>query len=614
MKAATLLINSYLPPDLRDETRIFSKGALDDLLAEVARRYPDRYSEIVQKIADVGRKSAYLQGETLTLKDMFPVVDKDAILGLMDQELSAIDPELPDQEKRRLKLGIWQKYNADLEKLTKDQALAQRNNLGNTVVSGARGNLVQLKSMVTTPALFTDYHDEPIELFVRRGYNEGLRPYEYLASTFGVRKGVISTKAATAESGDLLKQMTQASASTVVTDDDCGTVNGLDFDADSDDLIGRVLAKSYGLVPAGTPIDKSVMRELRAKKINKIIVRSPLTCQTKKGICASCLGLLPDGKFAPIGYSAGITAAQALGEPLTQGALNVKHLAGAAKGGTKKLAGSDIIDQLMQSPEVFPYRAAVSSKSGTVEKIEDAPQGGKLITVGGEQHYSIPGFDPIVKPGDQVEAGDQLSEGIMDVADIMKYRGLGEARAYYVDRIRQAYEESGIKRPSRINLETLARSTLNHVVVDNPEGIGAFLPDDVAAYNALSPDYSPPASTKTLPVGESVGQYLQVPALHFTIGTQLTPRMVSRLKVAGLSSVSVSGEEPKFHPEMSRLRAAAHSGSDWLAKLHSSYLMSNLQQDAARGMETNVASNLHFAPRLAIGEGFGKKIEQTGEF
>lgn len=90
--------------------------------------------------------------------------------------------------------------------------------------------------------------------------------------------------------------------------------------------------------------------------------------------------------------------------------------------------------------------------------------------------------------------------------------------------------------------------------------------------------------------------------------------MVNQIRAAGINSVPVSYQEPKFRPEMLRLRAAAHPGTDWLAKMHTSYLMSNLGQDAARARETNVQHNVHFAPRLAVGEGFGENVAETGEF
>lgn len=614
MKAIDLLINSELPPDLRDPHRKFNKKGVEQLLADVAHNHPEEYVRVSKMLTDAGRHSAYLHGETITLNDLKPVVDKKAILKEMDQELDAVK-QLPAGEQEAARHKIWSKYAQRLEKETQVNALARGNNLGNIVVSGSRGNSTQLSGMLTTPGLYTDYKGDVIPMLIRHGFNEGLRPYEYMASTFGARQSVISTKNATAETGDFGKQLAQNAAATIVTEDDCGTTNGIDYAKDDPELRGRVLAKSYPGLPAGTVVDKHVAAQLRKLPFGRVIVRSPMTCTSHKGICAHCLGLLPEGRLAPLGYAAGITSASALGEPLTQGSLNTKHKGGAGTGEKAQYGGFDIINQIAQSPETFPFKAAVATTSGPVTKIEDAPQGGKYVHVADTPHYVLPGFEPSVKVGETVEAGDGLSEGIIDVADILKHRGLGEARRYYVDRLREAYKDSGIAMPTKLNLETMARTTLDHVMVDDPDGVGDYLPDDTASYNRLITGYHPPADARLLALKEADGKYLQSPALHFTIGTKLTPKMLTRLEQAGFKQVHVSDKEPRFHPEMIRLRtAAAASGGDWLAKMHTSYLTSNLQRSAERGEETNVEHNVHFAPRLAFGKDFGKEIETTGEF
>lgn len=755
MKAIDLMVANLLPPDLRDPARRYDKKGIDKLLAEVARRYPERYAEIAEGLADLGRNTAYFQGETLTLADMKAPFDKSVPLAQMDTELDAVrDSDLPDDQKRLAKLKIWERYAGQLEKQTVDTSLRAGNNLANTVVSGARGNPFQLKAMVTTPALYTDYRDRPVELFVRNSFGEGLRPGEYLASTFGVRKSVISTKNLTAEGGDMLKQLMQVSTPLIVTSKDCDTTNGLDFAADDDSLRGRLLGHAAAGIPAGTPIDREVMNKLRQAKVKTVIARSPMTCQAKEGICAKCLGMLPEGKLAPLGYAAGITAAQSVGEPVTQGALNclaegtwvrmadlsdrpieqvrvgeqvlganqhghtfpvlvtgkwdqglqpcvhlvvgkksehvgvvateihefltadhgkqplrhiaekklslrmaagehatvpytlhealmgrvpcwdltvdhpdhlfvlanglicsnTKHGGGGFTGGKKQFAGLPVITQFIQSPEVFPHRAATAHLDGRVEAIDPAPQGGTFITVGGQQHFALPGYEPTVKVGDEVEAGDSLSEGIVDPADVVNFRGLGEARRYYAERLGQILSDSGAGNPSKLNLETLARATLDHVRVDDPDGLGDYLVDDLASYNRVAPDYSPPVDTKPLSLEKAKGMYLQSPALHYTIGTRLTPRMLKHLGTVGFQQVNASPTKPTFTPEMVRLRGANFNNPDWLAKLDTSYLSTNLAGDAARARDTNVGENVHFAPRLAVGVGFGQKVEQTGKF
>lgn len=616
MKAIQLLIESQLPPDLRNDKRLYDKDGIGNLLAEVATKYPDKYSDIVQHISDVGRKAAYFQGETITLDDLRPTFDKDVVLAQMDKELdlARLSSKTP-AEFQDSRMNIWAKYADDLEKQTISSALASGNNIGKSVMSGSRGNTLQMRAMITTPSLYTDYKDNPIPLFVRKSFGQGLRPAEYLASSYGVRKAVIATKISTASGGDLLKQWTSATAGLTVTEDDCGTSNGVELPLDDTrNLTGRVLPKSYGDVKDGSVIDKHVLKQLRQGKQKSILVRSPMTCQAKTGICSKCLGTLPGGKFAPRGYAAGLTAAAAIGEPITQSALNVKHGGGSFKGTKKVFSGFDVVNQLVQSPETFPDKAAVSETAGRVDSIEAAPQGGNFIKVNGLSHYALPGYEPTVKPGDEVEAGDQLSDGIVDVFDVIKHRGLGEGRQYYVNRLGQALEESGLGKSHRMNLELLARASLDHVRVDNPEGLGGYLPDDIVSYNGLVSKYSPPASTKLVSPDQGVGKYLETPTMHFTVGTKLTPRMVKQIREAGVENVGVSDQEPRFVPEMVRLRAAPHSNPDWLARMHSSYQTTGLQDSAQRARDTDTESNTHFVPRLAKGLDFGKKVEQTGKF
>jgi DNA-directed RNA polymerase subunit beta' len=613
VKAVDLYVNSLLPPDLRDDNRDLDKKGIERLLAEVGRRYPDQYAGIAKALTDVGRNTAYLQGETLTLDDFKPVVNRDQALAQMDAEIAQADASTNDpKEREQNHLRIWSKYSDQFGTATAINA--RHTNLGRSVNSGARGTPLQLKAMLTTPSLYTDYKGRVIPMFVRHSFAEGLRPAEHLASSYGTRSSVISTKSSTARGGDFGKQLSAAAAHLIVTEDDCGTSNGLDFSVDDPNIHGRVLAHAQDDITAGTVIDKHVVQKLRKLGVKTIIARSPMTCTSKNGICAQCLGQLPTGHFATKGYYAGGTAANAVAEPVEQGALSAKHVGGALKGDKKQFSGMDVIEQLVQSPETFPHKAPIAEASGRVDKIEDAPQGGKYVHIGEHKHYVLPDLEPTVKAGDDVEAGDQLSEGIADPADVVRLRGLGEGRRYYVDRLGQALEDSGTGRPTKLNLETLARATMDHVKIDDPEGLGEHLPDDIVSYGSLANSYVLPASTQMLHPDKAVDKYLHAPALHYTIGTKLTPKMAHRLKDSGVKGVLASDEEPKFHPEMVRLRASAHDNPDWLARMQSSYVTANLADSAARSLDTNVEHNVHFAPRLAIGKDFGKNVETTGEF
>jgi hypothetical protein len=249
-----------------------------------------------------------------------------------------------------------------------------------------------------------------------------------------------------------------------------------------------------------------------------------------------------------------------------------------------------------------------------VDSIEDAPQGGKHITIDGEKHYVLPGMDVTVKAGQKVTAGTQLSDGIVDPSDIIRLRGLGEGRRYYADRLKQALDDSG-HAAHRRNVEMLARTAVDHVSIDSDDGYGDYLPDDVASYNALMANYTPSQTARPVSVGkEAWGKFLAAPALHYSVGTKITSDMTDRLEKAGISSALVDDAAPPFTPIMKRIRTQGQDDPDWMAKQTTSYLRSNLTRDAARGRDTNVEANPHFAPRLAFGKDFGKNVEETGSF
>lgn len=589
------------------------KKSIVNLLAEVARRHPEQYESVSKTIMDLGRKASYLQGETLTLSDMEPVMDREKLYQQMDNELETAKRQLSDTEYKKKRNEIWFKYSDLITKGTQENALSKGNNLGYSVVSGARGNANQLRMMLSTPGVYMDAKDEVVPVFVRRSFGDGLRPAEYLAGSYGARKAVLSTKRATAKGGDAGKQMVQSAVSLVVTEKDCGVKNGIDLSIDDTSLRGRVLAEDAGGLPAGTVLDRQALNQLRKKNVETVISRSALTCASESGVCAKCVGTNSVGKFYPIGESVGVTAAQALSEPLAQGALHAKHSGGAASGAKKTFSGLDVINTFTQSPEVFPDKSVLAMEDGVVSKIEEAPQGGSLIHIGDRVHYVPIGYPLVVKKGDVLEAGDQLSEGLIDPGEIVDLKGLGEGRRYYSERLKQLLDDSGSVADKR-STELVARAALNHIQVTDADEDDPYLPDDIISYSYLNKHYTPPEDTAKENVRKAVGKYLQMPVLHYTVGTRITPKVAAKLEGAKKNEVYASATEPRFKPIMMRLRTAAHVQKDWLANLHTSYLKKNLAESAIRGEDTNIEENIHFAPRVAVGEGFADNIGTTGKF
>lgn len=607
VRAIQVTFNDLLPEDLRDYTRPIDKKFITDALRAVAQRYPNQYEKISKDIVDLGRELSFTEGETIRLDDLKSPMDKHGYFAKMDAELAEAEnnPASTPEQLRLAKETIHGKYANLLESATMEAGQRTGNAFVRHVASGARGNPFQVKALLTTPAIYTDYKDRQIPIFIRNSFSEGLRPHEFYASTFGTRKGVVSTKVGTADAGDFGKQLAVASENMIVTEEDCGTTNGIPVRIDDDDNTGGVLAHAAGKFPAGSIVTKDVLESLQKDGVDNLIMRSPLTCRAAHGgICSHCAGIRETGTLPHIGDNLGVSASQAISEPIAQGNLNVKHTAGGLSGKKKIYSGFPVLNQLAQSPETFPDRAVVSEEDGMVDEIKPAPQGGNYVTVNGHAHYVHPEYELTVSHGDRVEAGDQLSDGVIDPADIVRLKGLGEGRRYFVERMRQALKDNGTPAHRR-NVEIVGRSLMNHVRITNPDGLGDYLPDDVANYNTLSLNYKPRAGSLTGRPDDMVGKFLEYPVLHHTIGTRITPNLAEDMKKTGIESITAHENPPEFESEMVRLRAATQNSTDWMAKLHSSYLQKNLLVDVGRGRSSPMHST-HPVPSLARGVEFAR--------
>jgi hypothetical protein len=265
--------------------------------------------------------------------------------------------------------------------------------------------------------------------------------------------------------------------------------------------------------------------------------------------------------------------------------------------GKAEFTGFPVVEQFMQVPKSFPNRASVAELDGRVEKISPAPQGGWFIDINGQQHYSE--REPTVKPGSVVEAGDALSGGLVNPAEVVKYKGIGEGRRYFANNITQIMRDSGWN-VNRRNSEAVSRSLVDNVNVQDFDQVGDYLPGDRVSYNSLLYSYRPRKGAKPLSIAAARGKYLEQPMLHYSIGTRVSDSVVSTLKKHGVGQVVAHDEPPAFEPEMMRLRAIPYSGQDWLAKLWSSNLKDNLLKDTAAGAATNLQGT-HPIPRIVEG-------------
>lgn len=277
--------------------------------------------------------------------------------------------------------------------------------------------------------------------------------------------------------------------------------------------------------------------------------------------------------------------------------------------------GFDALKNLSTIPKSFDVKASVTPRDGRVTSIDDAPQGGQYVTLDDEasDRIYIPGsLSATVKVGDRLEAGDAVSDGIISPEDVVAYKGVGEGRRYFTDSFARVFRNSkyGV---NRRNVEVLSRALVNNVQVEHPDAEGDALPGDIVRYSAWAGGYVPREGAAQTPVDKSVGQYLEAPYLHYTIGTRVTPRVVQALKKHGTTDILVNKTAPGVVPHMvSVVESPAYSG-DWMARLGTSYLKDRLLEDA----QTGARSTLHGTnpiPGIAKGIELGKDISTTGEY
>lgn len=599
-----ILINESLPEPLRDYERPLDRKTVHQLLRTVAQHYPEQYNDVTYALMNVGANAATIAGApaSISLDSMRAGLKAGQLRRDLRQKIDEIlqTPGLNQQQRDFKIVKLVDRMAPIIREVNMAEATKAGNSLAIQVQSGARGNPSQFSSLNIGDLLVQDHRDQPIPVPLVNSYAEGVDPVEYWAGSYGARKGTVDTKFATPKGGFLAKQLALASHRLLVTEDDCGTANGIPVEGNDADNVGGVLARSYGAYRAGTVVTPKIGKKL-PKRV--VLMRSPMTCQAKGGVCAKCVGVRERGDFPEIGDNVGVAAAQAISEPVSQSALSSKH-SGGIVGAGPTAAGFDAINQLVQVPKTFRDGATVATESGRVEKIESAPQGGTFITVGGRRHYVAAGLDPLVAKGDAVEAGDVLSQGLPNPSEIVHHKGIGAGRWHFMKIFRDTLKASKIS-ANRRNIELLSRGLINHAKILDADGIPDALPDDVMEFDSITRGYTPRAGTRVLHPKRAVGRYLEKPVMQYSIGTRVTPRIAAEMKQFGVPSVHAHDDQPNFQPEMVRAMDTLMYSPDWMVRLGGFQLKKSLLESVHRGR----ASKEHqesFLPSLAKGVEFGK--------
>jgi len=587
------MLKDALPSDthMLVESRPLDKKTIVTLMSYIAEKHPEKYRDVLQRLHEIGEESAhYYGGRSSLTSDAFTtpkqvVAMRNKIADLIKSVRS--NSEMTPKEKSRATIKILNDYKPKLIKVMMENLRGTAFPL--QITSGSRGSEAALLDMVAGSLSSVGMDGEEIDTPIFHGYSEGLTPAEYWTTAYGSRLGYYNTKFATPVAGDITNQISLATQQLRVTEKDCGSHNGVQIDPRDPDYEGAVIATDYGaLAKRNDVLTPQLMRKL-SSKYKQILVRSPITCQAEYGICQKAVGKIPD--YPEIGSFAGLTSAQSVSEPLSQASISSKH------GNRGAAGGLETIKDLISVPSTFGG-AIVAEDGGIVNRIEDTELGGKRIVVGKNEYFLEPGVVPTVKLGQEVERGDRLSDGMPNPSDIARLRGIGDARAQFVDIFSEALKNSGVSHNKR-NLHFIAKGLINHVRVTEP--FMDFLPDDIVEYNYISRHWTPRDTSREVGPKLGLGLYLEQPAGQYTIGTKLTKRMVNNLASGGFNKVLVNENPPPFESEMRRaMESAAHS-DDWLDRASGYYAKGSLLDALYSGTtETNPNKPTAVVPGIVL--------------
>ena len=489
-----LLFNTVLPADYPFINETITKKVLARIVTDCIARYGlDAVPAIVNKVKRFGFDYATRSGISWAIDDVSVPKQKLRIINEAAAKVAKIQQDyenglLAEEEKRRMAIEIWQGTKQAVE----EQVAAELNPMGSVadmVRSGARGTLGNLTQMAGMKGLIQDTSGKTIEVPIISSMIEGLNPIEYFMSTHGARKGLTDTALGTAKAGYLTRRLFDVAQDSIVTEKDCGTDRGVKINRISasgiqinyaEALRGRVLAEDAkdadGIVlfKKGQYLSVHDADTLAASTVNTVVSRSPMSCETRYGICQICYGMdLTSQELVDLGEAVGTVAAQAIGEPGTQLTMRTFHAGGVAS------VGGDITSGLPRVEEVFEKRspknpAVISKSDGLVTEIKEegrekvivvASVEGKGKKDGSAYEYLAPyPRVPLVKAGDSVVRGQILTDGSADLDDLFEYAGRAMVQEYIITEASKIYELQGAL-VSRKHLEVVVKQMFSRVKI-----------------------------------------------------------------------------------------------------------------------------------------------------
>ncbi|MCA9372308.1 DNA-directed RNA polymerase subunit beta' [Candidatus Woesebacteria bacterium] len=514
-----ILFNDTLPEKLQFINSDVTAADIKNFIVEATKFMTNKeVGEIIDKIKDVGFWGSTMAGGlSVSIFDCKMIEEKDTLIEKTEQEASKIQDNfnqglLTLEEKRRLTNKLWIDTTEDLADKTWD-IITDENPVKIIIKSGgARASREQLKQLSAIKGLVVDPMGKIIEVPTKSNYRQGLNIFEYVISARGGRKGLTDSALKTADAGYLTRRLHDVAHDMIVREEDCGTNKGLTISSKGergDKILKRIAGrftlepiigkKGKVLIEKDTLLTEEHMHVIEKNEIDHVVVRSPLFCKAKFGMCVKCYGSDPSTtKQVEIGVPVGVLAAQSIGEPGTQLTMRVRHFGG--------IVISDVTQGLPRVEELFETRnpkvvSPITEVDGKVSVKEDSERDMFVVRVTSTndkdefQEYSIPTTQKLkVQDGDLVPSGTQLSEGYLNIKDVLSIRGIEYAQLYLLNEIQAVYESQGIGIHDK-HFEVIIRKMSDKVVIED-EGDSAFTKNEVTSRVRFEEE-----NKKTLAVG-----------------------------------------------------------------------------------------------------------------
>ncbi len=474
-----ILFNETLPEDYPFVNELMNSKKLEKIMGIIIKKYKQEIIEdTLDKIKDLGFESATMSGITWGMDDLIVPPEKKKIIEAAEKEIELIENHfkkglLSREEKRSKVIEVWTRAKSEIEKLV-PKTLPETGPIFLIVDSGARGSWAQPVQMSGMKGLVINPAGQIIELPVKSSFKEGFDVLEYFISTHGARKGTADTALRTSTAGYLTRRLVDVSHEVTTSEEDCKDQTGFEmFRQEADEIGQNFIFKIAGqitlenitkIVKKGEIIDWEAAIKIAEEGIEKVRIRSPISCKSVRGICQKCYGWdLGSNKLIKRGRAIGVVAAQAIGEPGTQLTMRTFHTGGVASGG-------DITFGLPRVQEIFEARtpggkAEISKVSGKVLEItperiikikseiqssnvksNPKPKTQKSERAGKEGivEYEIsPKTAILVEKGQGIKKGQQLCEGSLDLKEVFKLKSEEETKRYILKEIQKIYVSQG---------------------------------------------------------------------------------------------------------------------------------------------------------------------------